>query len=125
MELPEALQALFLSDEIEKLARETGCIKRKRLLDGSTLAQTLVFGLLHNPEATGEQLAQAAMAAGVTISAQALEKRLDQAATAIFLKAILEEALRISITPTSVSNELLQRFTSVEILDSTTVALPD
>lgn len=125
MELPEALQSLFLSDEIEKLARETGCIRRKRLLSGSTLAQTLVFGLLHNPEATGGQLAQAAMAAGVTISAQAMEKRLDQPTTADFLKAVLEEALRISIVPTSVSNELLQRFTSVDMLDSTVITLPD
>jgi hypothetical protein len=124
-ELPKVLQTLFTSESIERLARESGCIQRERLLNGALIAQTFVFGLLHDPNASGSQLAQTAIVLGLTISAQALEQRLDKPATAVFLKTLLEEALRMSIATRSVSSELLRRFTSVDILDSTTVGLPD
>jgi hypothetical protein len=124
-ELPKAFQTLFASERIERLARNCGCIKRERLMSGGQLAQTLVFGLLHAPEATGSQLAQTAAVLGVSISPQALEKRLDQPETADFLKAVLEEAMGMAIAAPSVTSELLQRFTEVDILDSTTATLPD
>ena len=111
-ELPKVLQTLFTSESIERLARESGCIQRERLLNGALIAQTFVFGLLHDPNASGSQLAQTAIVLGLTISAQALEQRLDKPATAVFLKTLLEEALRMSIATRSVSSELLRRFTA-------------
>ena len=41
-----------------------GVVQRERKLSGATIAQTLVLGWLHRPDATLEQLAQVAAAGG-------------------------------------------------------------
>jgi hypothetical protein len=124
-DLPVALQTLFTSDELDQIARKCGCIQRERLLNGRLLAQTLVFGLLHAPEATGSQLAQTAAVLGLTISPQALEQRIAKPQTADFIKAVLEIALGVCIAAPKVTSERLQRFAEVNLLDSTTVRVPD
>lgn len=43
-----------------EIADKCACFKRQRLLDGASLAKTLVFSLLHDPNATGNVLAQTA-----------------------------------------------------------------
>src|SRR6266567_5887402 len=43
---------------VDELARETYFVRRKRTLDGSDFVQGLVFGYLHQADATTEELAQ-------------------------------------------------------------------
>jgi hypothetical protein len=125
--MPAVFQAVFttLADQI---GRDTGCIERQRLLSGATLAQTFVFAYLHQPEPTDSLLAQTAAQAGVVISVQALEQRLDQPQTADFFKALLEQAVNQDVRGLASDEpalERLRRFSAVNLLDSTSVALPD
>ena len=90
----------------------------------STLVQTLVFGWLTTPAGSLEQLAQMANRLGVAVSAQAIDQRFTPA-TATLLQQVLTASLQHVISADPVAIPILQRFTSVRVHDSTTIALPD
>ncbi len=90
----------------------------------STLVQTLVFGWLTTPAGSLEQLAQMASRLGVAVSAQAIDQRFTPA-TATLLQQVLTASLQHVISADPVAIPILQRFTSVRVHDSTTIALPD
>lgn len=69
-----ALQSV-LTVQANQLARRCGVVQRKRKLSGATLAQALVLGWLHRPDATIEQLAQVAAACGSAVRPQAIDQR--------------------------------------------------
>jgi hypothetical protein len=116
------LQSVFCGTA-DRLARQTGFVRRQSKLDGSCFAQTLTFGWLHNPDATLEELAQTASSLGVAISAQGLDQRFGRRA-AVFLKRLLQEAVLRVVSTEPVAIPLLQRFAGVCLLDSTTITLP-
>lgn len=105
-------------------ARTTGFIRRQRRLTGASFVQALVFGFLANPRMTLDQLAQTAAAAGTPISAQGLDQRFTPHAAAC-LQAVLGAAVQQLVTADPVALPLLQRFTGVYVVDSTTIVLPD
>ena len=54
MEIVTQVTALLqglLSEPMDALARETGCVRRERKFSGSTLLSTLVLTILQNPRA--------------------------------------------------------------------------
>lgn len=115
------LQALFTS-EADRLAQELKLIQRQRQLSGATLAQTLVFGWLQNPDAPLSQLVQMAAALGVTLSEQGLAKRFTFTCAAFFKQLLLLACQRAFHSPHT--PELFDRFSAVFILDSSVVMLP-
>ncbi len=121
-DVTQALQAL-LTTTADLLARRTGFVQRTSKLTGAAFAQALVFGWLDNPQASVEALAQAAAAVGVTISAQGLDQRFTEGA-AVFLENLLARAVQTVIAADPVAIPLLERFTAVVLLDSSTVTLP-
>jgi len=121
--LPEALQELFTTTA-DQLARETGAVQRERVITGSRLLQALVFGHLAEPDAPLSQLQRTFCATGaVPISKQALAQHLTEA-TASFCRAALEAAMCLLFEGAPVAIPLLQRFSAVLVLDSTTITLP-
>jgi hypothetical protein len=117
------LASLFTATA-DELARETGFVQRQSKLGGSEMARTLVFGWLHQPRATLEELAQFATSLGVSISPQAVDQRFGPRAAA-FLERLLHEAVLRVIGADPVAIPLLQRFPGgVCLLDSTAVTLP-
>src|SRR5688572_17840949 len=90
----------------------------------STLVQTLVFGWLATPAGTVEQLAQMASRLGVEVSPQAIDQRFTPA-TATLLQEVLTASIQQVVSADPIAIPLLQRFTSVRVHDSTTIALPD
>jgi hypothetical protein len=119
-----ALQAVF-SSTADLAARQTGFRKRRSKLTGSVFVQALTFGLLDNPHATLEELAQAAGSLGVPISPQGLDQRFGPQA-ADLLKRVLHDAVVRVINTDPVAVPLLQRFAGgVCLLDSTTLTLPE
>lgn len=119
--LAPELQSLF-TVEAEHLAQEMRLIQRQRKFSGATLAQTLVFGWLQEPDATLSQLAQMAAALGVTLSEQALAQRLTFACATFFERLLLlacQRAFRSAFSP-----EVFDRFSAVFVLDSSVVMLP-
>ena len=122
-ELGERLQTLF-STTADKLGRQSGFVERESKLTGAVFAQTMVFGLLANPQAALPELTQATAAVGVRISPQGLDQRCTEAAAG-FLEDLLNAAVGIAIEAEGVAIPLLARFSTVELLDSSTITLPD
>jgi hypothetical protein len=112
-----------LTNIADQAARPSGCIQRQRTFSGATLIQTLVFGWLHQPRATLEQLAQMAATVGVVVTPQGVDKRFTEA-LARCLKQVLEAAGAQVIASNQVVIPLLNRFTGVLIQDSSVILLP-
>lgn len=94
------------------------------VLTGPVLTQALVLGWLAHPDATVEQLAQSAARVGAAVSPQAIDQRFTFA-TAALLQTVLQTSVRELIAADPVAIPILQRFTGVRVLDSTTITLPD
>jgi hypothetical protein len=122
-EIGQAIKSV-LSVVGDKVARETGFTKRESKLTGAKFAQALVLGWLNKPEATLDELSQAAAAVGVKISAQGLNQRFSSEAAAL-LGQVLNAALSQIIAADPVAIPLLQRFSGVIVQDSSIISLPD
>jgi hypothetical protein len=119
----QAIQTV-LTDVPEEVARATKFCRRRSKLTAARFVQTAVLGWWQHPEATLEQLSQAAAGLGCPVSPQALDQRFGEPAAAL-LRDRLETAAAQAIAAEPVANEVLGRFSAVYLLDSTTVALPD
>jgi hypothetical protein len=120
--LARAMQEL-LTGTADRLAREVGFVKRQRKVTGSNFAQTLVFTWLANPDASGSRLQITATAVGLRATRQSLDERFTPQAVE-FLKRLLGAATA-AMVHSPVAIPLFDRFTAVEVLDSSIVALPD
>jgi hypothetical protein len=115
----------ILEERANVLARQTGCIKRHRKFSGADLAQMLVFGWLAQPDASLEMLASLAATREIQVSDTAVHKRFNRAC-AHFLHALLEEMMSVLVEASQDAPlELLKRFESVVLEDSSSIALPD
>ena len=118
-----ALQSLF-GPLAEDAARASGVIVRRRKFTGLSLARTFVLGFLQNPRASDEELARLAAQAGTPVSPQAIDQRHTPRLVA-FLAELFRRATRVVVGSDKALAPLLERFASVTVLDSSTVALPD
>ena len=103
---------------------QSGFVQRRSKLTGARFVQTLVFGWLKNPQASLEELTQTTAALGVRVSLQGMYQRFSAKAAAT-LEQVLNAAVTQVIAAQTVSIPLLQRFSSVVLLDGSTVVLPD
>src|SRR5580704_5564258 len=123
-DVAEALQIIFTSTA-DAAADRTQFVKRTSKLSGAAFVQALTFGWLANPQATLEELAQAAGTAGVSISPQALEQRFTPQAAACLLE-VLQAAVARVLAANPVAVPILNRFPGgIAVLDSTIIALPE
>jgi len=114
-----------LTDVANEAAKKSGFVRRQRKLDGASFVQSLLFGWLANPQASGEERAQVAAARGVQISAYGLDKRLTKRA-AECLRLVLEAAVGqavVAADPAAVP--ILRRFEGVYVYDGSVVSLPE
>jgi len=116
------LQRLFGS-VADEAAEASGVIQRKRKFTGESLARTFVLGHLQNPEASDEELAQIAAQCGADVTTQAIEQRYTPRMMK-FLEALFREATKLVIETDKSLAPILERFSSVPVLDSSTVTLP-
>lgn len=114
-----------MGEVADRLGRSSGFIKRKRAVSGSNFVQTLVFGWLGNPEASLTNLINMGHVRDLKISAQGLDKRFGESA-AVFCRQMLEQMLSETVmSHEGVKLELLDRFSAVELIDSTVTKLPE
>lgn len=114
----------LLTNQAERVGKETGLIERQRKFTASSLLQTLVVGFQSNPEASYTDLAISAASVGVDVSPQAIEQRFTEKTTE-FLKKMVMESMKLTIEqrhPRFVN--LMERFKGVYLQDSTIVKLP-
>jgi hypothetical protein len=113
----------FFGASAEQAANDSGVIVRKRKFTPTSLAATFVFGFLDNPQASYEQLAQMAAALGTPLTPQAVEQRCSERMVQ-FLRGLFNKAIQIQVPAQRVLAPLLDRFSDVQVLDSTTISLP-
>ncbi len=112
----------LLTGTADRLAHEAGFVKRQRKVTGSNFAQALVFSFLGDSKAPASRIQCTAAAVGLQAARQSLEERYTPQC-ADFLKRLLAAATaQMAETPVVIA--LLDRFTAVEVLDSSIVALP-
>jgi hypothetical protein len=114
----------FFQGTANRLARKTGFVQRDSKVTGGHWIQMLTFGFLENPEASLNQLAQVSEDLGVPLTGQGVDERLTEAAVN-FEKAMFRESLTLFRLQQSLPVEILERFTAVELPDSSVIALPD
>ena len=89
-----------------------------------SLARTFVLGFLQKPNASDEQLAQMAVQCGADVTPQAVEQR-HTAKLTRFLEGMFRRATTLVVGSGKTLAPILERFTEVLVLDSTTATLPD
>jgi hypothetical protein len=119
----DAMQTV-LTEEAERLGRETGFIQRQVKWSGCSFVQTLVWGFLSNPEASYSELSQSAATLGLDISNQGLEQRFTETA-AVFVRRVLEAMVRQVVLTNCNSFPVLESFNGVYLRDSSVIALPN
>jgi len=119
----DALQRLF--GEIAKTAaEESGVIQRRRKFTPLSLARTFVLGFLQTPNASDEKLAQMAVQCGAAVTPQAIEQR-HTPRLVDFLERLFRGATKLIVGSEQALAPILERFTTVTVLDSSTISLPD
>ena len=118
-----ALQQLF-GDLAQSAADDSGVIERTRKFTPGSLARTFVLGFLKNPAASDEKLAQMAAQCGADVTPQAIEQRHTPKIVA-FLEQLFRRATQLVVGSNKSLAPILERFTSVIVLDSSTITLPD
>jgi hypothetical protein len=122
-EVATHLQAL-LTDVARQAGPQSGFVQRRSKLGGAEWVQTLVFGFLANPQASLEELAQTAAAAGVHISPQGLADRFSPAA-AECLRQVLTQAVHQAVRAQAPEvSPVWQHFQGIYLQDSSTISLP-
>lgn len=119
----DALQGTFLKSAVEA-NEETGAIKRRRKFTPSTLAQAFILAFLQNPKANHSDIAAVAADSGVDVSPQAVEQRYSLSLAAFF-KALFEKMAKQIVGSEDSLAPILCRFTEVNVIDSSIIALPD
>jgi Transposase DDE domain len=119
----DAIQRLF-GNHVDRAAQHSGVIRRQRKFNAATLLQTFVFGFLKNPRASDEQLAQMAAQCGVSVTPQAIEQRHSPQLVA-FLQEVFQRGAQEVVTADRTLAPILERFSSVTLLDGSTLRLPD
>lgn len=118
-----ALQYLF-AECAERSAETSEVIVRQRKFTALSLAKTFVLGFLGNPAASDEELAQIAVQCGADVSPQAIDQRHSWKLVE-FLKELFCGATKVVVGSDKALAPILERFRSVTVLDSSTLALPD
>ena len=113
-------------NKLPKKARETKFVQRTSPLDGSIFLQTLVLSVFRSGVIVLDQLAQTAqrLDSNLRITGQAFKQRFNALAVE-FLKAMFAEALQMAVAGEAQILPLLSAFSEVNLLDSTTVTLPE
>jgi hypothetical protein len=115
----------IMQERANEVAKQTGCIQRRRKFSGASLLQTLVFGWQQHPDASLEMLASTAELGEVSVTDTAVDKRFTPQCAA-FLHTILQEMSNVVVQAAhDVPIRLLRRFSAVMLEDSSSISLPN
>lgn len=108
----------------EQAGRQSQVIVRQRKFTASTLAQSFILALLAKPTANAEDIASMATSVGVDVTHQAVQQRYSPALAKFFRVLFSKMTCQIMCSDTKLA-PLLARFTSVTLLDSSVIQLPE
>src|SRR3974377_2107647 len=113
-----------LGPEAEELGGATGVIQRRRKFTAVSLLRMLVLTLLRKPDAKATDFQSPASQLGPAVPFAPVENRFTPQLVG-FLRAVLERTVLRVLAASPQTVDLLNKFTSVRIGDSSTIALPD
>jgi hypothetical protein len=114
----------FFNKSAVKIARVTRFVQRKSEMTGPLFLQTLTFGWIENPSASLNDLADVADDLGVKITGSGINERIHER-TVDFMQNMFSESVELFRNHMPLKIDILQQFSAIELLDSTTIALPD
>ena len=116
----------ILTQHADALARQTGFVQRRSPLTGSLFVLTLIMTIFQDTRRSllSYTATLATLAPGVRISPQAFDQRVTSAAVAM-LRALFAHVLALRAPISPARRQLLEQFSSVKLLDSTTISLPE
>jgi len=114
----------ILGPRLDAIGRQTGAIRRQRKFTGASLFKTLVLTVMKAPNAKTDAYVATAARLGVIVTAEAIKKRFNERLIP-FLREGLEHVTEHVVRADPVAIPLLEKFSAVEIGDSTTITLPD
>jgi hypothetical protein len=118
----EMIQA-FMQPIATEQGIESGFVKRRSKLTATGFTETMVLGVLDQPEATLNELVQIRAKIGIEISEPGLHSRINDEGVAL-LKGLLDISLKQFAAHSGVPADVLVQFSRVDILDSTQITLP-
>ena len=114
----------FFNKTASKFASMTRFVQRQSEMTGPLFLQTLTFGWSENPSASLNDLADVADDLGVEITPSGIDQRIHER-TVDFMQNMFSESIELLKNHIPLDIEILQQFSAIELLDSTTIALPD
>jgi len=113
----------FLNERAHLLGKVSRFVQRVSKLSAEVFVKTLVLGLAAKPQASLSELAEQSAAMGVQISPQGLDERINRRAVTL-LQGLFEQAIQVFQSQTKLLGGSLTQFDSIQILDSSIIALP-
>lgn len=116
----------LLTHHADAIAHQTGFVRRRSPLTGSLFVLTLIQTIFQDTRRSllSYTAMLATLAPGVRISPQAFDQRVTSAAVAM-LRALFAHVLALRAPIRPAQRQLLDQFSSVKIIDSTTMPLPE
>lgn len=118
----EKVNNVFDEQQLEKLARETGFITRKRKVGAKQFLEKILFLRLEFPKSSLEELVDEFYKSDTVISKQALHKKFSHKAVE-FVKKVLEELLQHTFSEPSLFLGSIPFVRNVQIVDSSEIRL--
>lgn len=122
-QVKDAIQRMF-SECAEAANAEHQVIQRRRKFTAVSIAKTFILGLLQDPDSSSQQLAGMAASCDAFVTKQAIEKRYTIRA-AQFFETLFRKATKLVVQSDQSLAPILERFTEVNIGDSSSITLPD
>ena len=113
----------FFSETAERMSRASRFVQRESKMTGPLFIKTLVFGWVENPRATLDNLAEVADDLGVEITGEGINNRINDRAVTLLEKQF-NESMKLFKNDLQIDVEILKQFDAVELIDSSTIALP-
>ncbi len=113
----------FFNERANEVSIETGFIKRKRKLSGSSFIKAIILGNIGVANCSIDTMCQLLNEASVIITKQSLDLRFTEEAVE-FMKRMYNESMALFKNTLQIDCRILQQFKSVKLLDSSYISLP-
>jgi len=122
--ISEKMVHFFSDKRVEETARQTQFVRRKSAITGLNFLKAVVLGFLEKPGSSLNELAQSFLDLGIEVSAQGIDERINAFSVA-FLRKLFSQALELFKNKCPLPLSVLQQFSAINIVDSSTKSLPE
>jgi hypothetical protein len=122
--ISEKMVQFFSEQRVEELARATKFVRRKSAIRGLNFLKAVVLGFLEKSGSSLNELAQSFLDVGVAVTPQGVDERIN-AFSVVFLRNLFSQALERFRNKCPLPLSVLQQFSAINIVDSSTKSLPE